>query len=78
MALFTYTRTGRQSGRAIERERERERGGLPTADTFVSTHVVGADINNSINCSTPKFCQRVSFAALREGGVGDWGYFGSY
>lgn len=42
-----------------EREGEREsRGKLATADTFVSTHVGAADINNSINCCTPKFCQR--------------------
>lgn len=43
---------------------------MSTADTFVSTHVVGADINNSINCCTPKFCQRASFGVLREGYVG--------
>lgn len=78
MALFTFTRTGRQpeweSDRDRKREREREMGrGLSTADTFVSTHVVGADINNSINCCTPKFCQRVSFGALHEGvGRGVW------
>lgn len=72
----SHGQAGRQSGRAIETEREMEREmgrGLPTADTFVSTHVVGADINNSINCCTPKFCQRASFGALHEGCVcGVW------
>lgn len=78
MALFTFTRTGRQAEWESDRDRKRERGrergrGLPTADTFVSTHVVGADINNSINCCTPKFCQRASFGALHEGCVcGVW------
>lgn len=74
MALFTFTRTGRQAEWESDRDREieRERGrGLPTADTFVSTHVVGADINNSINCCTPKFCQRASFGALHEGYGGE-------
>lgn len=66
---LVHIHTNRQAEWESDRENERERG-LPTADTFVSTHVVGADINNSINCCTPKFCQRVSFGALPEGGLG--------
>lgn len=57
---LVHIHTDRQAEWESDRENERERG-LPTADTFVSTHVVGADINNSINCCTPK---------LPEGGLG--------
>lgn len=61
--IHTDRRAEWESDRDRKREGEREGQGLPTADTFVSTHVVGADINNSINCCTPKFCQRASFGA---------------
>lgn len=50
--VHIHIHTDRQTGTEGDRERE-----SATADTFVSTHV-GADINNSINCCTPKFCQR--------------------